>query len=152
MDPRTEQMLAENRERAASAPPPLPNRAKLAMATGSWVKVHGLALKVAAGAAVVIALAAYNQLVAQPAQRQEQVAFEARAVDRLKAETTAKQAALDECLTKAQADADARWNAACKARRQRAGCSLPGPLANDYQQQEGKERNACLMRFSIATQ
>ena len=50
-----------------------------------------------------------------------------------------------DCLSKAQADADARWTAACKARRQGANCPLPEAQADAFDRAESAARNACLI-------
>lgn len=151
MDPRTEKMLAERGQKAASAPPPPKSPLRALNDAKAWIKVHGLAAKVGAAAAVIVLIAAHYVFVTLPAQREERMQLEARAAEHFKAETVASQVATDDCLSKAAAEADARWNAACKARRESAGCALPASLAEELQRQESQARNSCLMRSSLGT-
>jgi hypothetical protein len=151
MDPRTEKMLAERGQKAASAPPTLKSPLRALNEVRTWTKAHGLAAKLGAGAIVVVLIAAHYVFVTMPAQRVERLQMEARAAERLKSETAASQVATDDCLSKASAEADARWNAACKTRRERAGCALPASLADELQRDESQARNACLMRSSLGT-
>lgn len=145
MDPRTEKMLADHAQKAASIPPPLRGSVRALDDVKVWVKANGLLAKLGAAAAVILVFAAYYLFVAMPAQRLEQLQIDARAADRLRTETGAKQIAADDCLSKAQAEADERWSAACKARRERAGCALPARLTDQLQQKEAQARNACLL-------
>jgi len=111
MDPRTEKMLAERAQKAALV--------RALDDLRAWVKAHATAAKVAAAGAVIVLLAAHYILVAKPAERSEQLQMEARAAERVKTDTAARQVAMDECLSKATDEAEARWKAACKAR---GGC------------------------------
>jgi hypothetical protein len=143
-------MLAEHEQAAASAPPPPKGFARLNKDVRTWVRAHKVAAVVASVAAIVVWLAAYSMLVAAPAQRREREELEARAVERLKVETAARQASLDKCLSSTKAGADARWNRECKARGRRARCPLPEDLADRIEREESQSRNACLMQFSSA--
>ncbi|HEX5068599.1 MAG TPA: hypothetical protein VFV78_00180 [Vicinamibacterales bacterium] len=132
MDPRTEQMLAERAERAAAAAAKKP-------------KTHATALKLLGGVACVVVFAAYYFVVALPAQRADQRQTETRTAENLKAATAAKHESVADCLTKAQAAADAQWTAACKARKQGPNCPLPEQQADAFDRAESIARNACLL-------
>ena len=134
MDPRTEKMLAERAEAAKVAPTPAPSR------RSPQTKTKLLA---AAGAAVFLVV--YHFAVRLPAERADRLAMETRAAESLKTNTAARQDSVSECLTKAKADADAQWAAACKARRQGPNCPLPERQANTFEQAERDARNACLL-------
>lgn len=152
MDPRTEKMLTERAQKAAAIPPLLRGPVRALDDAKVWVKVNGTLAKIGAGVAAILVFAAYYVFVALPAQRFDQRQIDARAADRLRSDVAAGQIAADECLSKAQAEADARWNAACKTRRERAGCALPARLTENLQQQESQARNACLIRSSVTSQ
>lgn len=145
MDPRTEKMLAERAQRNAATPAPL--RAPLAVAHDGrrWVKTHANAARLIAGAAVAALFAGYYLIVTLPAQRADRMELQARAAESVKAETTMNHTAVSDCLSKAKADADARWDAACKARRQGPNCPLPEHQAETYERDESNARNACLL-------
>ena len=64
----------------------------------------------------------------------------------------ARPIAMDECLSKAAAAAEVRWKAACKARRERAGCALTARENQELRRKESEERNVCLMRHSVTVQ
>ena len=142
MDPRTERMLAERGQKAATVPPPLMRPSRAINEAKAWVKAHGLAAKLGAGVAFIVLIAAYYLLVTMPARRLERVQVEARAAERFKSETAANQVATDDCLSKAAAAAEARWSAACTSRRERTGCALPGSLADELQREESQARNS----------
>jgi len=131
MDPRTEKMLAERAERNAA--PPAPRRGPLT------------SIKLLAGAGLAVVFAVYYLTVALPAQRADQLQMEARAAERLKAATSSRQVSVADCLTKAQADAEAQWTAACKARKQGANCPLPEAQGEDLDRAGSAARNACLL-------
>ena len=116
------------------------------------LKPHGFAVKACAVAAIVVMGAAYYLFIAIPAGRFEASQLAARAADRIKTDTSARQIAMDDCLAKAAAESEARWKAACNARRERAGCALSARQNQELQRQESEGRNACLMRFSVAAQ
>ena len=109
---------------------------------------------VKAGAAVVamVLLAGYYFLVARPAARFEASQLSAHEADRIRNDVAARPIAMDECLSKAAAAAEVRWKAACKARRERAGCALTARENQELRQKESEERNVCLMKFSVTTQ
>lgn len=148
MDPRTERMLAE-REQKAAVPPLLKRPSRAINEARAWVKAHGLAAKLGAAAAFVVLIAAYYLLVTMPGHRLERLEMEARAAERVRSQTAANQVAMDDCLSKAAAEAEARWSAACTSRRERSGCSLPAPLTDELQRAESQARNSCLMQSSL---
>ena len=145
MDPRTEKMLAERAERIAATPAPLRGPLNAAHDTRRWVKTHAGTAKLLAGVIVAVLFLAYYFLVTLPAQRADRLQLEARAAANLKADVTSRQVSVSDCLSKAQADADARWNDACKKRRQGANCPLPEQQANAFERAESDARNACLI-------
>lgn len=152
MDPRTERLLAEREQKAAAIPPFLRKPVRAAGDIKFRLKSHGFAVKAGAAAAVVVMSAAYFFFVVKPAGRFEASQMAARAAERIKTETSARQIAMDDCLAKAAAESEARWKAACSARRERAGCALTARVNQDLQRKETEGRNACLMRFSVAAQ
>lgn len=151
MDPRTEEMLAERRRRAAASPPPTALE-RVRSAARTRFTGQRLRTTIASAATIVVLVWAYQVLIARPAELRAKAEFEARAVALLKVETSARSAALDDCLTKVKAEAAARWNMACRKRGQRAGCSLSRKLTDLLRQQEGHARNGCLLRFSMAAE
>ncbi len=144
MDPRTEKFLTERARKGAHG--------RALDDLRAWVKAHGPATKIGAAAVVIIMIAAHYIFVAKPAERSLQMQMDARAAERIKTETAARQIAMDDCLSKAKEEAEARWNAACKARGERGGCALTARQTEDLQQKEGQARNSCLMKFSVAAQ
>jgi hypothetical protein len=130
MDPRTEKMLAERAERKAA--PPAPQR-------------RPVNIKLLAGAGAAVLFAAYYFAVALPAQRADQLEVETRAAERVKADTSSKHVSVADCLAKVQADAEAQWTAACKAKKQGPSCPLPEHQADAFESAESAARNACLI-------
>ena len=145
MDPRTEQMLAERAQKTAATPAPLRGPLRSLHDARHWVKTHPRRTKFVAGAFGAVLIAASYLIVVLPAQRADRLEMESRAADRLKTETTSRQATVSACLTKAKIDADARWAAACKTRREGADCPLPERQADAFQRDERTARNACLL-------
>lgn len=152
MDPRTEKMLAERERKVASMSPLLRRPVRCLNDSRGWVQAHRLAVKAGAAAAVLVLLAAYHLLVARPAERFEQSQLEARAAERIRTEASSRQLAVDDCLSKAAADAEAQWKAACKARGERAGCALTARQNQELQRKGSEARNTCLMKFSVTAQ
>ena len=155
LDPRTAKLLAEREQRAAAAPPPPrgPLNALNALnAAGTWAKTHTVAAKFGAAALAVVLLAAYYVLVTIPSQRLDRAEEAARAAEKIKVETTERQVAMTDCLSKAEAEATARWTAACKARREGAGCTLSSHQTDALDREESLARNSCLTRFSLGEQ
>lgn len=144
MDPRTEKMLTERARKGALV--------RALDDLRAWAKAHGPETKIGAAAAVVVMIAAHYFLVAKPAERSLQLQIDARAAERIRTETAARQVAMDDCLSKAKEEAEARWKAACKARGERGGCALAVRQTEELQQKEGQARNSCLMKFSVASQ
>jgi hypothetical protein len=87
-----------------------------------------------------------------PADRQDRMQMDARAAENLKAATSEHHVAVSDCLSKAQTDADARWTAACKTRREGANCPLPQQQAQAFERDERDARNACLTNSSHSPQ
>lgn len=145
MDPRTEKMLEENAQKIAATPALLRGPLSALHDARRWAKTHARATQLLAGALVAVLVAAYYLLVTLPAQRADRMQMEARAAETVKAETISTHTAVSECLSKAQTDADARWNAACKARREGANCPLPEHQADAFDRAESDARNACLI-------
>jgi hypothetical protein len=152
MDPRTEKLLEDRARRVASTPPLLRGLVRASYDCKGWLKAHGLAVKAGAAAGIIVLFAAYHLLVVRPAERFAVSQVEARAAERIRAATVARQTAVDDCLSKADAEAAARWKAACRARRERSGCALTARLTDELQRKENDGRNACLMRFSVTAQ
>lgn len=145
MDPRTEKMLAENAQRVAATPAPLRGPLRVLGDARRWARTHATATKLLAGAVMAVLFAVYYLGVTVPAQRADRLQMDARAAERLKAATASRQDSVAECLSKAQTEADARWTAACKARRQGANCPLPEAQADAFDHAETAARNACLL-------
>ena len=145
MDPRTEKMLAERAERAAATPAPRLGQFRTLGDVRRWAKTHAKAARLLAGAVVALVIAVYYLAVALPAQRADRRQMEARAAEQLKADTVSTHVTVSDCLSKAQTDADDRWTAACKARRQGANCPLPEAQADEFDRDESAARNACLL-------
>jgi len=145
MDPRTEQLLKDRAQKAATTPPP-PRGAMAALNSArQWATKNRNSTRILAGAAVAVFFAAYHLIVTLPAQRADQLELKARADESLKMDVTSRQSAVDACLSKAKADADAIWAAGCKKRREGATCALPEQQANTIERDERAARNACLM-------
>ena len=115
-------------------------------------KGQGSTVKAGAILAVVALIAAYYVLIARPAARFEASQLSAHEADRIRNDVAARPIAMDECLSKAAAAADLRWKAACKARRERAGCALTARENQELRQKESEERNGCLLRHSVTVQ
>jgi type II secretory pathway component PulM len=145
MDPRTEKMLAEHAEKTAATPAPLRGPLSAVQNARRWTRTHAGETKLLAGAAVVLIFAAYYLVVTLPAQRADRMEMQARAAESVKVETTATHTAVSDCLAKVQAEADARWAAACKAKREGPNCPLPEHQADTYEHDESAARNACLI-------
>ena len=102
---------------------------------------------------VVVGLAlatAYYFVVARPASQRHELAQQTQAVEKLKTETVTRQVDLDKCLTAAQLEAERQWNAACKADGQGRKCALSRRQNDELGQQAGRDRNACLLKYSLA--
>ena len=145
MDPRTEKMLAERAERAAATPAPVRGPFSAIHNGRRWAKTHATATKLLAGVVLALFFGVYYLTVTVPAQRADQLQMEARAAERQKADIGSRQVSVSDCLTKAQADAEAQWTAACKARKQGANCPLPEAQADEFDRAESTARNACLL-------
>jgi hypothetical protein len=150
MDPRTEKLLAENAQKMQAIPAPLRGTVRAGNSATRWAKKNPTQTKIAAAAIVVVLLGAHYLFVQLPARRREQSQFNARAADRLKTETVERQTTTDDCLAKAKADADAKWEAACKARREKPGCALASAKVDELDAEEAKARNACLLTRSAS--
>ena len=152
MDPRTEKLLADRAQKAALLPPPLRPVARTASDLKFRLKGYGVLIKVGAAAAVIALLAAYHVFITRPAERLAQSQLDARTAARIRTDSASRQLAMDDCLSKAAADAEAEWKAACKAHHERAGCALPARQNQELQRKEGEARNSCLMKFSVSAQ
>ena len=152
MDPRTERMLAEREQKEASTPALLRGPVRAASDLKFRAKSHGSAAKVGAAVVAIALFAGYYVLVARPAARFEASQLSAHEADRIRNDVAARPIAMDECLSKAAAAADLRWKAACKARRERAGCALTARENQELRQKESEERNGCLLRHSVTVQ
>lgn len=145
MDPRTEKLLAERAQKIAATPAPLRGPIRVLESAQFWAKAHVREAKILAGALVAVLVGAYYLGVALPAQRAERLETEAYAAAKLRDKTTSRQTSMSECLTKAETEANDRWTAACKARREGPNCPLPEKQAEDFDRTERTARNACLM-------
>ena len=145
MDPRTEKMLAEHAEKIAATPAPLRGPLSAFHDARGWMKKNAGTAKLLAGAGLVVLIAIYYLTVTLPAQRADRFEMESRAAERLKADVTSRQDVISECLTKAKADADEKWAATCKSRRQGPNCALPERQADAFEKAEKDARNACLL-------
>jgi hypothetical protein len=88
---------------------------------------------------------AYYFAVALPAQRADRLDMEARVAASVKADVASKHTSVADCLAKVQADAEAQWTAACKARKEGRNCPLPARQADAFDNAESVARNACLI-------
>jgi hypothetical protein len=144
MDPRTEKMLAERAQKMAATPPVLRGPSRAIDQGKRWARAHTNEAKLLAGVTAAVLFGAYYLFVTLPAQQSDRMQLEARAAETIKAETTANHGAVVDCLSKAQAEADARWTAACKAKREGPNCPLPEKQADAFNHDESAARNACL--------
>ena len=147
MDPRTEKMLAERAQKMAAIPPPLRRPVSAVNDARRWAKTNTPAMKILAGVVAAVLVGAYYLFVSLPAERLDQEQIKARAAENLKAETNARQDKVLDCLTTVQTEADARWNAACKALHEGEKCPLPERQAQAFERDESDARNSCLIRF-----
>jgi hypothetical protein len=152
VDPRTERMLADREEKAAATPPLLRGTVRAVGDLKFRAKGHGSAVKAGVAFVAVVMFAGYYLLIARPAAQFEASQLSAHEADRIRNDVAARPMAMEECLSKAAADAEARWKAACKARRERAGCALTARENQALRQKESEERNTCLLRFSVTAQ
>lgn len=152
MDPRTAKLLAEREQRAAAAPPRVGRALGALNGAGTWAKRHTLAAKVGAAVLAAVVLTAYYVFVTMPSQRLDRMEEAAVTAEKVKSETTARQVAMTECLSKAETEATTRWTAACKARREGAGCTLSAQQTDALDREESVARNSCLTRFSLGEQ
>lgn len=150
MDPRTAELLEQNRRKVAPTPAPKPHGA--GANARAWFAKYRLVASLTLGLSVLLFGGAYRAYIAKPAEMRAKTESESRAVEKMKSENATRTAAMEDCLSAAEADARARWNAACRERGQRAGCALPAAPADRLQQAEGTARNACLLRLSVAGQ
>lgn len=146
MDPRTEKMLAERAQKVAATPPVLRGPSRAVEGAVRWAKAHTKEAGLLAGAGAAVLFVGYYVFVTLPAERSDRMQLEARAAETIKAETTANHGAVVDCLSKVKTDADARWAAACKAKREGANCPLPEAQARAFERDESQARNACLMQ------
>jgi hypothetical protein len=151
MDPRTAELLAENQRKAAAHPRLSKLVRRIDAARALW-KSHWLIASIGGLTALIIFSWGYQVVIARPAEMRARAEAEARAVAKMKVVSTTRSAALDECLTKAKAEADAKWNAVCRKRGQRGNCALPAWQTESLQREDQTERNGCLLRHSVATQ
>ena len=101
---------------------------------------------------VVVSLAlatAYYFVVARPARQRNEIAQQSQAVEKLKTETVTRQVDLDKCLTAAELEAERQWNAACKTDGQGRKCALSRRQTDELGRQAGRDRNACLLKYSL---
>ena len=152
VDPRTAKLLAEREQRAAAAPPPARGPLVALNGAGTWAKKHTLAAKIGAAVLAAVVLVAYYVFVTMPEQRLDRMELDSRAAEKIKTDTTARQVAMTDCLSKAEAEATARWTAACKARREGPSCTLSSQQTDALGRQESEARNSCLTRFSLGEQ
>ena len=152
VDPRTAKLLAEREQKAAAVPPSLRRPLGALNGAKAWAKTHTREAKVGAAALAVVLLAAYYVFVTIPSQRLDRMEEAAHAAEKIKVDTTARQVAMTDCLSKAETEATARWTAACKARREGAGCTLSERQTDTLAREESEARNSCLTRFSLGAQ
>lgn len=145
-------MLAEREQKSASLPPALRGTVSAVGDLKFKAKGHGSTVKVGFAVVAIAMFAAYYLLIARPAARFEASQLSAHEADRIRNDVAARPIAMDECLSKAAADAEARWKAACKGRRERAGCALTARENQALRQKESEERNVCLLRHSVTVQ
>jgi hypothetical protein len=153
LDPRTEKMLAERREKTAEGGSPGRRLSASRIAVETWVRAHrGLAL-IGAALVVVAAFAGGRyQIVVRPAAERERVALEQqRAAREMAAALDTRQASLDACLATADSERVARWEAACRERRQPHACSLPRDVVEQQQRADTDHRTDCMRRFSLSS-
>lgn len=101
-------------------------------------------------AVVAVALTiAYYFAVARPARQRVEVAREADAVEQLKVATVTRQVDLDKCLDAGEREAARRWSAVCKANGKGGNCTLTRRQTEALQQEAGKVRNGCLLKYSL---
>ena len=148
MDPRTAEMLAE-RQRKASVWPRLWRYFRAFEAGVFWLKAHRRVAYLTVALSFVLFVGAYQVQIAWPAEIRAKAEAETRAVEHMKVQTSSRGAALDDCLDKAKADADAQWNQQCKREGKRAGCYLSTKQAQILEREAGVARNACLMKYSL---
>ena len=151
MDPRTANMLAE-RARIGASGRARRSGARFVVAATKWVKAHKLAAWAGLVVAIIAVFGAYDVAITQPELRREEEMLHARKVDRVKADVSTRQVSLEQCLSTTKEESDARWAQACKASRQRVGCSLTGPESEALDHRESEARNACLKQFSLTMQ
>src|SRR5689334_20632319 len=126
MDPRTEKMLAERRQAAAnSSPLGLRLRAYRA-ATEKWLRAHWALASVGSVLLVTIFAGGRYLFVTKPALERERDAREqAQARQQMEMEYDVKQASLEQCLSATDTERASLWEAACRTRHWKSGCSLP---------------------------
>ena len=152
MDPRTANMLAERARKPGSGPRRPSAASRFAKAATTWLKTHKLAARIGLVAAIIAVFVAYDFAITQPELRREEAMLHARAADQVKADVSTRQVSLEQCLSTVKAESDERWAQACKASRQRVGCSLSGPVMEALDRQESAARNVCLKEFSLTMQ
>ena len=145
-------MLAEREQKDASMPQVLRGPVRAVGDLKFRAKGQGSTVKVGAALVAVVLFAGYYVLIARPAARFEASQLSAQEAERIRNDVAARPIAMDECLSKAAAAAELRWKAACKARRERAGCALTARENQELRQKESDERNVCLMRHSVTVQ
>jgi hypothetical protein len=151
MDPRTANMLAE-RARTGASGRARRSAARFVAAATTWVKTHKVVAWAGLVAAIIAVFGAYDVAITQPELRREEEMLHARKVDRVKADVSTRQVSLEQCLSTIKTESDERWAKACKASRQRVGCSLSGPVMEALDRQESAARNVCLKEFSLTMQ
>jgi hypothetical protein len=145
VDPRTEELLAKRAKPTVSAK--VWKGVRVVDAVLAWTKARRRLVWMTLAVSFVLFAGSYQMQVARPAEVRAKAEFDARTADRIKADLADRSAALDGCLTKAEAEAEARWKAACKREGKRAGCALSRERTQALEREEGAARNACLLKY-----
>ena len=150
MDPRTEKMLAERRQPAAASGPLGVRLPAFLNPLEKWLRAHWALASIGSVVLVAAIVGGHHLFVTRPALEREREALEqARAREQMALEFDVKQASLETCLSATETDRTSTWEAACRARHWKSGCSLPRDIVEQHQRAYTDRRNDCLRRFSL---
>lgn len=119
-------------------------------AGGRWIHAHRWSAGGTTVSAIALIAAVQFTFVTLPARQAEALSrAESHAGQQKAADDLAGAEGLDACLATAQGAHRVAWDQACRDRRTKADCTLPGPQATLLDEQHRQVRAECIKRHSI---
>ena len=115
----------------------------------AWMTAHPRVAVMTTAVSLFLFAGSYYVNIARPAAARAKVEAEAQAVSTMKVQMASRGTAQAECLTKAESEAKAHWDAQCRRERKGANCALSRKLTQILEREAGVGRNACLMKYSL---